>query len=60
MFYSPAKDQADKQPSLFKVICHKQGEGPKNHKVIGVHGIGKGIEEMLQGLSIAVTMGASK
>ena len=44
-----------KVPSLFKVIC----EG-KDEKVIGVHGIGKGVDEMMQGLGIAVKMGATK
>jgi len=28
--------------------------------VIGVHGIGKAIDEMMQGISIAITMGATK
>lgn len=64
MFYSPAEEQ-HKQKSLFKVICQKT-EQPDNGydwshlKVIGVVGIGKGIDEMMQGISIAVTMGASK
>lgn len=60
MFYSPAKDPSLKLSSLFKVVCLKMGEGPENEKVIGCHGIGKGMDEMLQGLSIAVTMGATK
>lgn len=60
MFYSPAKDPSLKLSSLFKVICLKQGEGPSNEKVVGCVGIGKGMDEMLQGLSIALTMGATK
>ena len=60
MFYSPAKDPNLKLSSLFKVICLKKGEGPANEKVVGCVGIGKGMDEMLQGLSIALTMGASK
>lgn len=60
MFYSPAKDPQTKLSSFFKIVCQKKGEGPANHVVIGVHGIGKGVDEMLQGLSIAVTMGATK
>lgn len=28
--------------------------------MIGVQGIGRGVDEMMQGLSIAITMGATK
>jgi len=28
--------------------------------VVGAHAIGKGVDEMMQGISIAVTMGATK
>ena len=47
-----------KLPSFFKLICHKQESGAE--KVVGVHGIGMGIDEMMQGISVAVTMGATK
>jgi glutathione reductase (NADPH) len=60
MFYSPAKDPNLKLSSMFKLVCLKKGEGPKNEVVLGCHGIGKGMDEMLQGLSIALTMGATK
>ena len=64
MFYSPAQDANHKLSSKFKVVCLKTGPDNGNDsrhlKVIGVHGIGKGIDEMMQGLSIAVTMGATK
>ena len=63
MFYSPA-DPEHKLSSLFKIVCLITGEdnGKDNRhlKVIGVHGIGRGIDEMMQGISIAVTMGATK
>ena len=63
MFYSPADDE-HKQKSLFKVICQKTGEDNgtdwSHLKVIGVVGLGKGIDEMIQGISIAITMGATK
>lgn len=63
MFYSPALEDY-KQTSLFKVICVKTGEDNGHDythlKVVGVHGIGKGIDEMMQGISIAITMGATK
>lgn len=58
MFYSPCPSQDMKVPSLFKLICHKQESG--DEKVVGVHGIGMGIDEMMQGISVAVTMGATK
>jgi len=63
MFYSPADDE-HKQKSLFKLVCQKTGEDNgldnKHLKVIGAHGIGKGVDEMMQGISIAITMGATK
>lgn len=63
MFYSPALEH-HKLSSKFKVVCQKTGpdNGKDNRhlKVVGVHGIGKGIDEMMQGISIAVSMGATK
>ena len=64
MFYSPAAEE-HKQKSLFKVICTPNGQADDgltwNHlKVVGVGCIGRGIDEMMQGLSIAVSMGATK
>ncbi len=63
MFFSPSLEQ-HKQKSLFKLVCQKTGEDNgldnKHLKVIGCHGIGKGIDEMMQGVSIAITMGATK
>ena len=63
MFYSPA-DEHHKQKSHFKLVCQKIGEDNgrdyKHLKVIGAHGIGKGIDEMMQGIAIAVVMGATK
>lgn len=58
MFYSPSTDDKLRASSLFKLICHKQPDGQE--KVVGVHGIGKGIDEMMQGVSVAITMGATK
>ena len=61
MFYSPAKSPDMKLTSYFKLICLKRGDGtPANQLIVGIVGIGKGIDEMLQGLSIAMTMGATK
>jgi len=63
MFYSPALPE-HKLSSKFKIVCLKTAEDNGKDwchlKVIGVHGIGKGIDEMMQGISIAITMGATK
>ena len=58
MFYSPAKSDDKKLKSLFKVICHVEADGTE--RVVGVFAIGKGVDEMMQGISIAITMGATK
>lgn len=64
MFYSPSSTMDKKLKSLFKIICLKTGPGNgldnSHEKVIGVVGIGRNIDEMMQGISIAVTMGATK
>lgn len=44
-----------RQPTKIKLIC--AGE---NEKVIGIHIIGLGADEMLQGFAVAVKMGATK
>ncbi|WP_194756772.1 glutathione-disulfide reductase [Aliidiomarina indica] len=41
--------------SHFKLIC--AGE---NEKVVGLHGIGEGMDEILQGFAVAMKMGATK
>ena len=58
MFYSPCKLQEMKVPSFFKIVCHKQADGVE--KVVGFHGVGMAIDEMMQGVSIAISMGATK
>lgn len=45
----------DKQPTAYKLVC--QG---KDEVVVGVHCVGVGTDEMMQGLGIAVKMGATK
>lgn len=41
--------------STFKLVC--QGD---NEKVVGIHGIGEGMDEILQGFAVAMKMGATK
>ena len=58
MFYSPGQSDDVKLKSLFKVVTADKGDGKET--VVGVHAIGKGVDEMMQGISIAITMGATK
>jgi len=44
-----------KEPSLFKLVV----VGPEE-RVVGVHVIGQGSDELLQGFGVAVKMGATK
>jgi glutathione reductase (NADPH) len=41
--------------SRFKLIC-----AGVNEKVVGLHGIGEGMDELLQGFAVAMKMGATK
>ncbi len=41
--------------SRFKLVC----AGP-DEKVVGLHGIGEGMDEVLQGFAVAIKMGATK
>ncbi|WP_394261503.1 glutathione-disulfide reductase [Moraxella boevrei] len=43
------------QPCRMKLIC--QGE---TEKVVGLHGVGFGVDEMIQGFAVAIKMGATK
>ncbi|NPE55028.1 glutathione-disulfide reductase [Dickeya dadantii] len=44
-----------RQPCRMKLVC----VGPEE-KIVGVHGIGFGMDEILQGFAVAVKMGATK
>ena len=48
-------DEAHKEPSLYKLIV----TGPEE-KVVGIHIIGLGSDEVMQGFGVAVKMGARK
>ncbi|MEE2026035.1 glutathione-disulfide reductase [Alkalimonas mucilaginosa] len=41
--------------STFKLVC-----AGKEEKVVGLHGIGEGMDEVLQGFAVAMKMGATK
>jgi len=56
MFYMPfPKEEKKKNPTEFKIVC----QGP-DEKVVGLHLLGLGVGEMLQGFGVAVKMGATK
>jgi len=55
MYYALMDRQEEKGPTAFKVIC----EGP-NERVVGMHILGLGSSEILQGFGVAVKMGATK
>ncbi|MDN5844167.1 MAG: glutathione-disulfide reductase [Alcaligenaceae bacterium] len=44
-----------RQPARMKLVC----VGPEE-RVVGIHGIGYGMDEMLQGFAVALKMGATK
>ena len=44
-----------RQPCRMKLVCVGLEE-----KIVGIHGIGGGMDEMLQGFAVALKMGATK
>ena len=45
----------NRQKAYMKLVCVG-----RNEKIVGLHGIGKGMDEMLQGFAVAIQMGATK
>ena len=58
MFFSLQDPSEHRQKTFFKLICHQESEGVE--RVVGVHGIGRAIDEMMQLASVALNMGATK
>ncbi|PCH38405.1 glutathione reductase [Wolfiporia cocos MD-104 SS10] len=54
LYYSMIPEE-HKEPSMYKLIC----AGPEE-RVVGVHIIGLGSDEVMQGFGVAVKMGATK
>ncbi|GAA97798.1 uncharacterized protein L969DRAFT_96205 [Mixia osmundae IAM 14324] len=54
LYFSPFP-QEEKQPTAYKLVCLG-----KEEKVIGMHIIGLGSDEIMQGFAVAVKMGATK
>ncbi|MBR0573421.1 MULTISPECIES: glutathione-disulfide reductase [Pasteurellaceae] len=44
-----------RQPCKMKLVC-----AGKDEKIVGLHGIGFGVDEMIQGFAVAIKMGATK
>ena len=55
MFYALC-DPNVKQPSLFKAVTVTND----NERVVGCHLMGKGVDEMIQPMAVAIKMGATK
>jgi len=56
MFYGPWNlDPSAKPKTAMKLICVGEEE-----KVVGIHMIGMGVDEILQGFGVALKMGATK
>lgn len=45
----------NRQKAYMKLVCVG-----KEEKIVGLHGIGKGMDEILQGFAVAINMGATK
>ncbi|PFH52478.1 hypothetical protein AMATHDRAFT_139959 [Amanita thiersii Skay4041] len=55
LYFSMISEEKHKEPSMYKLIC----AGPEE-RVVGVHIIGMGSDEIMQGFAVAVKMGARK
>jgi len=56
LYYGPWQVEPDDKPKTgMKLIC-----AGKNELVVGLHAIGMGVDEMMQGFGIAIKMGATK
>lgn len=56
MFYSLIQDSSKKPRDIIKYIVNKKDD----ERVVGLHLCGRNVDEMLQGASIAIKMGATK
>jgi hypothetical protein len=53
--YFAMMDPEHKQPTAYKIVCVGEEE-----KVVGLHILGQGSAEILQGFGVAIKMGATK
>ena len=47
------------QRSLFKLVCVGEGEGARGQRVVGIHLLGEGVDEILQGFAVALKRGVT-
>jgi glutathione reductase (NADPH) len=45
------------QRSLFKLVCVGSGDAARDRRVVGIHLLGEGVDEMLQGFAVALKRG---
>jgi len=55
MYFAVFSKQEDKEPTAYKLVCVGEED-----RVVGLHIIGQGSDEIMQGFSVAVKMGATK
>ncbi len=55
MHYAMMDSAADKAVTRIKLVCVGKGE-----RIVGLHMIGKSVDEILQGFAVAIKMGATK
>eukprot|EP01070_Trichotokara_eunicae_P002347 Trichotokara_eunicae@DN2577_c0_g1_i2.p1 len=57
LFFSPFNiEPSQKQKTYIKLVCNKSD----NDRVLGLHILGMGADEMMQGFGVAIKMGATK
>ena len=54
----PPDGSVHRPQSYFKLVTHFESDGTE--RVVGAHGMGRGIDEIMQGISVALNMGATK
>ena len=45
------------QRSLFKLVCVGEAGNPRGQRVVGIHLLGEGADEILQGFAVAMKRG---
>ena len=59
-YFNPLAVQNIKHGEEFFVIDALLEKNGKEEKIVGLHGIGFGVDEMIQGFAVAIKMGATK
>jgi len=55
MYFAVFSKQEDKEPTAYKLVCVGEED-----KVVGLHIIGQGSDEIMQGFAVAIKLGATK